>query len=137
MSDRIDVLKALLAQQTSYHNHKEIVAYAATTLYTSAAVATAVSKDTWEGLSRPRAWVLVSAAIVGWAITSGFVWWQLRMRSDAARRVAAYFNDLVAAATLPTDARVSTTAPLLPKLLTHVVLVASMLFAIIVVLAHC
>ena len=135
---RIDVLRALLMHAVSYHNHKELMAYAATTLYVPAAAAVAFSSEVWNGLKPARAWVVIGIVIGAGGITMRFVAWQLSNRADAARRVADSMNELVAAAELQKEKYGADPAALdVPEALTYAVLIASMLLTVIVVLATC
>src|SRR5262245_5477643 len=102
-STRVDVLKSLLMHAVAYHNHKELMAYLATTLYVSAAAVAAFSNDVWSGLKAPRSWVMVGMVIGAWAITHVFVSWQLRNRANAAHRIANSMNELIEAADLSKD----------------------------------
>ena len=51
---RAAALQALLADVSAYHNHKELMAYAAATLYISGASAVLFGSDVWDGLTGPR-----------------------------------------------------------------------------------
>ncbi len=74
---------------STYHDHKEKTAYAATTLYVGAASWWAASGQFWT-LARPLTIVISTVvAVVGGVMVWLFLSWQLRKRLDAATAEAA------------------------------------------------
>jgi hypothetical protein len=124
---QLQALQALLAHWGAYHNHKESMAYLATTLYASAAVGAFATRNTvWiEVGSVPRALgTVISAAIVG-----GFVAWQLKKRNEAADNVEEVVKTFVALGGLSSSlSLVIRRTGLVGPLLAHLaVIVAAML----------
>jgi hypothetical protein len=97
MSAEHAAVAALLADNSTYHNHKEQMAYLGAVAYIGAAAAFTFSTRHLPLRCSSLA-VLVLTAIAGLV----YVCWQLRRRDEAAGAAEGYYNLLVAA--LPKDA---------------------------------
>jgi hypothetical protein len=83
-----DLINSLHTTQSSYHHHKETMAYAGTALYLSAASAVSFKGPKIWDLGTQRIWTLVLLIFTA-AISFAFVGWQLFNRRRAANIVNA------------------------------------------------
>src|SRR5690348_14078458 len=83
---RSDDLASLRDYWGVYHNHKEQMAFAGTTVYLAAATAM-VMHPTWP--KGPPHWLMLKLMIASIVIAFAFVAWQLRNRETAAGIVSA------------------------------------------------
>jgi CBS domain containing-hemolysin-like protein len=99
MSDEVTATAALLADNSTYHNHKEQMAYLGAIAYIGAAAVFTFSCQSLLPLRHSAIALLAFTAAAGlW-----YVWWQLQQRDTAAQTAMRYYNILVKA--LPEDER--------------------------------
>jgi hypothetical protein len=80
----LHLITAFLNGYETYHNHKEVMAYTASTLYLSAATAVLVAAP-----PVPRSFALLLATVILALLGFLYVEWQLRQRQAAAGRAEA------------------------------------------------
>ena len=81
---------ALLADNSTYHNHKEQMAYLGAAAYIGAAATFIFSR-------RHAPLTVPFIVLIAWTAVAGliYVWWQLQRREQAAERSMEYYNALV------------------------------------------
>jgi hypothetical protein len=85
-----ETIRSLRDYYGTYHHHKEQMAFGAATLYLGGTFALVFSEaHPWENPGGGYWWVIASylALVCSFAGGHAFVWWQLRNRAEAARRV--------------------------------------------------